>query len=68
MFVIHGRNLEARKQIGYFLAALGLEAVDFDDLRASLGGTPTIAEIVTVHDVQSRERCLLDSDGVLVPR
>jgi len=46
VFVIHGRNLEARKQIGYFLAALGLEAVDFDDLRASLGGTPTIAEIV----------------------
>ena len=46
VFVIHGRNLDARKQMGYFLAALGLEAINFDDLRASLKGTPTIADIV----------------------
>jgi predicted nucleotide-binding protein len=46
VFVIHGRNLEARKQMGYFLAGLGLEAVNFEDVRASLKGTPTIADIV----------------------
>jgi predicted nucleotide-binding protein len=46
VFVIHGRNLEARKQMGIYLRALGLEPINFDDLRASLGGTPHIADIV----------------------
>jgi predicted nucleotide-binding protein len=47
VFVIHGRNTEARKQMGYFLAALGLDAINFDDVRARLKGTPTIADCVT---------------------
>jgi predicted nucleotide-binding protein len=46
VFVIHGRHMAARKQMGIFLRALGLEAINFDDLRASLGGTPTVADIV----------------------
>ena len=46
VFLIHGRNMEARKQIGYFLAALGLEALNFDDVRVTLKGTPTIVDIV----------------------
>jgi predicted nucleotide-binding protein len=46
VFVIHGRNLEVRKQMGIYLRALGLEPINFDDLRAGLGGTPSIADIV----------------------
>jgi predicted nucleotide-binding protein len=46
VFVIHGRNLAARKQMGIFLRALELQPINFDDLRANLGGTPTIADIV----------------------
>lgn len=46
VFVIHGRNLEARKQMGVYLRALGLEPINFDDLRASLKGTPTLGDIV----------------------
>lgn len=46
VFIIHGRNLEARTQMGVFVRALGLIPINFADLRASMGGTPTIAEIV----------------------
>lgn len=46
IFVIHGRNLKARKEMGIFLRALGLEPMNFADLRAEMGGTPTIADIV----------------------
>jgi predicted nucleotide-binding protein len=54
VFVIHGRNLEARKEMGIYLRALGLEPINFDDLRASLGGTPTIAEIVMAGMEQAK--------------
>ncbi len=54
VFVIHGRNLEARKQMGIYLRALGLEPINFDDLRAGLGGTPTIADIVMAGMAQAQ--------------
>lgn len=46
VFIIHGRNLEARKQMGIFLRGCGLTPINFDDLRAEMGGTPNIADIV----------------------
>lgn len=46
VFVIHGRNLDARKEMGTYLLSMGLEPINFGDLRASLKGTPTIKEIV----------------------
>lgn len=47
VFIIHGRNRQARKEMGIFVRSLGLEPINFDDLRASMGGTPSVAEIVT---------------------
>jgi len=46
IFVIHGRNLRARDEMGIFLRACGLKPINFGDLRAELGGTPTIDRIV----------------------
>lgn len=47
VFVIHGRNLPALRQVEIFLRACGLEPLEFDQLRARMKGTPTIADIVT---------------------
>lgn len=47
VFIVHGRILAARREMGLFLRSLGLEPVNFDDLRATLGGTPTVADVVT---------------------
>ncbi len=47
VFVIHGRNVRVADEMAAFLRALGLEPIIFRDLRARLGGTPGIAEIVT---------------------
>ncbi len=57
VFIIHGRNLEAAKQMGYFVRSLGLTPINFDELRASMGGTPTVADIV--------ERGMNDAQGVI---
>lgn len=46
VFIIHGRNLEAAKEMGYFVRSLGLTPLYFREVRASIGGTPTIVEIV----------------------
>jgi predicted nucleotide-binding protein len=46
VFIIHGRNMEARIQMGIFVRSLGLVPINFGDLRASMGGTPNIADIV----------------------
>ncbi|HTE41364.1 MAG TPA: TIR domain-containing protein [Steroidobacteraceae bacterium] len=46
IFIVHGRILAARHEIGLFARSLGLEPLNFDDLRGSLGGTPTTAEVV----------------------
>ncbi|HXK16378.1 MAG TPA: TIR domain-containing protein [Polyangiaceae bacterium] len=47
VFVIHGRNTNAAKEMATFLMALGLEPIVFGELSATMGGTPTIADIVT---------------------
>ncbi|HET6284913.1 MAG TPA: TIR domain-containing protein [Polyangia bacterium] len=46
VFIIHGRNLDAPKQLGQFVRALGLTPNTFPDVRASMAGTATVAEIV----------------------
>lgn len=46
VFVIHGRNDKARKEMCVFLRAWGLQPINFGDLRAEMGGTPTIDRIV----------------------
>lgn len=47
VFVIHGRNGQAATEMHKFIAALGLHSIDFYELRSRMGGTPTVAEIVT---------------------
>lgn len=47
VFVIHGRNTDAAHQMDIFLRALNLTPIAFDELRASMGGTPAISDIVT---------------------
>ena len=46
IFVIHGRNLEARDELGKFLSSLGLVPRFFDDVRADMDGTARIADVV----------------------
>ena len=46
VFVIHGRNLAAVREMNRFLRALGLDPINFGELRATLGGTPTVADVV----------------------
>jgi len=48
VFVIHGRNMEARNQMGNFLRSLGLTARNFEDIRTSLGGSAKISDIIKV--------------------
>jgi predicted nucleotide-binding protein len=57
VFVIHGRNLNARKELGTFLRSLGLTPLNFGDLRGKMGGTPTVAEIV--------ERGMAEAQGIV---
>jgi predicted nucleotide-binding protein with TIR-like domain len=57
VFVIHGRNVDARRELGIFLRSLGLFPLNFSDLRAQMGGTPTIGEIV--------ERGMSEAQGVV---
>ncbi|MFT3773027.1 MAG: nucleotide-binding protein [Minicystis sp.] len=46
VFIIHGRNMDARKEMGIFLRALGLTPLFFEEVRMRLGGSPTIGEVV----------------------
>jgi hypothetical protein len=46
VFIIHGRNSKARMEMGIFLRACGLTPINFSDLRAEMGGTPTVDRIV----------------------
>jgi predicted nucleotide-binding protein len=57
VFIIHGRNIEAPKQMGIFLRALGLLPITFPDLRARMGGTAHIDEIV--------EKGMSEAQGVI---
>lgn len=47
VFIVHGRLLEARREMGLFVRSLGLEPLNFEELSATLGGTPSIADVVT---------------------
>lgn len=47
VFIIHGRNTRAAHEMAHFVRALGLVPIAFDELSAAMGGTPTIADIVT---------------------
>lgn len=46
VFVIHGRNRSALNEMNSFLRACGLSPIGFGDLRAEMGGTPTLDRIV----------------------
>ena len=45
VFIIHGRNVEARAAVEHFLKALKLEPIDFDELAADMG-TEFVGNIV----------------------
>ena len=47
VFIIHGRNVRAAGEMANFVRALGLNPIAFNELRANMGGTPNIADIVT---------------------
>jgi predicted nucleotide-binding protein len=46
VFVIHGRNLALLEELRIWFDSLGLHAKAFDDLRAEMGGSPTIMEVI----------------------
>jgi predicted nucleotide-binding protein len=46
VFIIHGRNIDARDTLAQFLRTLDLYPVDFDQLAADAGGTAFIGDIV----------------------
>lgn len=46
VFIIHGRNVQARNTVEHFVRILGLEPLDFERVAASLGGAPFIGDIV----------------------
>lgn len=55
VFLIHGRNLQAKQEVCLFLEALGLKPVDFGKERELARSAPTVLEIVQ----QGMERCQL---------
>lgn len=46
VFLIFGRNNDARSAMEQFLRALRLDPIDFDQISGELGGTPFIGDIV----------------------
>lgn len=54
VFLIHGRNVEAQKQMRMFLRSLGLIARPFEDIRATLPGSATITDVINkgMNDAQ----------------
>lgn len=46
VFIIHGRNNNARVAIEHFVKSLGLVPIDFDELAADLGGFAFVGDIV----------------------
>jgi hypothetical protein len=57
VFLIHGRNKRATKEMGIFLRSMGLEPVLFRDVRKNMGGT--------VHLISVVERGMQEAQGVL---
>ena len=46
VFIIHGRNVDARNAVEQFVRSLGLEPLDFDQVSADLGGSPFVGQVV----------------------
>lgn len=46
VFIIHGRDLDARDEMVKFLKSLGLSHLDFEEVADEMGGIPFIADIV----------------------
>jgi len=46
VFIVHGRNTLARDAIVLFLRALKLDALDFDEVRNELRGSPFVGDVV----------------------
>lgn len=46
VFIVHGRNHEARDAMKKFLTSLGLDSYDFDEAKADVGGAAFILDIV----------------------
>jgi CheY-like chemotaxis protein/predicted nucleotide-binding protein len=47
VFIVYGRNSDAHSAMVLFLRALKLDPLDFDEVRADLGGAPFIGTIVS---------------------
>lgn len=54
IFIIHGRNTTILAQLRIWLESLGLHAKGFDELRAELGGSPTILEVIKKGMTEAR--------------
>lgn len=46
VFIVYGRNAKAKDAMVLFLRAIGLEHLDFDEVKNSLGGSPYVGDIV----------------------
>lgn len=46
VFIVHGRNTRARDAMVNFLRAIGLDSLDFDEVKARLGGSEFVGNIV----------------------
>lgn len=57
VFVIHGRNEDARREMGAFLRSLGLKPLWFEEVRAQMGGM--------THPLQTVRRGMDQAKGVL---
>lgn len=55
VFLIHGRDLQARNEVCSFLEALGLKPITFSDERECARSAPTVLDVVQ----QGMERCQL---------
>lgn len=58
VFVVHGRNTQTLNELTAWLDAVGLHAKAFEDVRAELGGAPTILQVV--------EKGISEARGVII--
>lgn len=54
VFVIHGRNTKLLEELSVWLDSIGLHARGFDLIRAELGGSPTIMEVIQKGMTEAR--------------
>jgi hypothetical protein len=46
VFIIHGRDLNAKNALARFIKALGLDVLEFESLAAKMGPSPFVASVV----------------------